>query len=62
MEGPVENPIGLDEEENMEKAPPPAPSTPESVGPTEPPRLERICAFRPRMENVPDSVSRNLLQ
>ena len=62
MEGSVGNPIGLDEEENMENAPPPAPSTRESVRPTEHARLERICAFRAGIENVPDSVSGNLLQ
>ena len=38
MEGSVENPLVLDEEEDKEVAPPP-PSTPESVRPTEPPRL-----------------------
>ena len=38
MEGSVENHIVLDEEEDKENAPPP-PSTPESVRPTEPPRL-----------------------
>ena len=53
MEGSVENPIVLAEEEDKENAPP-APSTPESVRPTEPPRLHRSRAFRARMENVPD--------
>ena len=38
-DGSVENPIVLDEEEDKENAPPP--TTPESVRPTEPPRLER---------------------
>ena len=37
--GSVENPIVLDEEEDKENAPPP--STPESVRPTEHPRLQR---------------------
>ena len=37
MEGLVEYPIVLDEEEDKENAPPP--TTPESVRPTEPPRL-----------------------
>ena len=37
MEGSVENPIVLDEEVDKENAPPP--TTPESVRPTEPPRL-----------------------
>ena len=51
MEASVENSIVLDEEEDKENA---APSTPESVRPTEPPRLQRSCAFGARMENVPD--------
>ena len=38
-DGSVENPIVLDEEEDKENAPPP--TTPESVRPTEPPRLQR---------------------
>ena len=57
--GSVENPIVLDEEEDKENAPP---STPESVRPTEPPRLQRSRAFGARMENVPDYVFRNLFQ
>ena len=60
MEGSVENPIVLDEEEDKENAPPP--STPVSVRPTEPPRLQRSCAFGARIENVPDYVFRNLFQ
>ena len=39
MERSVENPIVLNEEEDKENAPPPA--TPESVRPTETPRLQR---------------------
>ena len=39
MEGSVENPIVMNEEEDKENAPPP--TTPESVRPTEPPRLQR---------------------
>ena len=58
MEGSVENPIVLDEEEDKENAPPL--STPESVRPTEPPRLQRSRAFGARMENVPDYVFRDL--
>ena len=42
-DGSVENPLVLDEEEDKENAPPPA--TPESVRPTEPPRLQRSRAF-----------------
>ena len=59
MEGSVENPILLEEEEDKENAPPP-PTTPESVRPTEPPRLQRSRAFGARMENVPDYDFRNL--
>ena len=40
VDGSVENPIVLDEEEDKENTPPP-PTTPESVRPTEPPRLEK---------------------
>ena len=58
MAGSVENPIVLDEEEDKKNAPPP--TTPESVRPTEPPRLQRCRAFGARMENVPDYVFRNL--
>ena len=47
MEASVENPIVLDEEEDKENAP--HPSTPESVRPTEPPRLQRSRAFGARM-------------
>ena len=56
----VENSILLEEEEDKENAPPP--STPESVRPTEPPRLQRSRVFGARMENVPDCVSTNLFQ
>ena len=59
MEGSVENPIVLDEEEDKENA---APSTPESVRPTEPPRLQRSCAFGAEIENVPDYDFRILFQ
>ena len=58
-DGSVENPIVLDGEEDKENAPP-SPSTSESVGPTDPPRLQRSRAFGARMENVPDYVFRNL--
>ena len=61
LEGSVGNPIVLDEEEDKENSPPP-PSTPESVRPTEPPRLQRSRAFGARMENVPDYVFRSLFQ
>ena len=59
MEGSVGNPIVLDEEEDMEKAPP---SKPESVRPTEPPRLQRSRAFGARIENTPNYVFRNLFR
>ena len=61
MGGSVENPIVLDEEQDKENSPP-IPSTPESVRPTEPPRLQRSRPFVARIENVPDYVSRNLFQ
>ena len=51
-DGSVENPIVLDEEEDKENAHPP--TTPESVRPTEHPRLQKSRAFGARMENVPD--------
>ena len=60
-EGSVEKPIVLDKEEDKENSPP-APSTPESVRPTEPPRLQRSRPFGARIENVPDYLLRNLFQ
>ena len=60
MEGSVENPNVLDEEEDKENAPPP--TTPESVRPMEPPMLQRSRAFGARMESVPDYVFKNLFQ
>ena len=53
MEGSVENPVVLDEEQDKENSPT---STPESVRHTEPPRLQRSCPFGARIENVPDHV------
>ena len=61
IEGAVENPIVLDEDEDKENVPPP-PSTPESVRPTKPPRLQRSRAFGERIENVPDYLFRKLLR
>ena len=58
MGGSVENPTVLDEEKDKENAPP-APSTPESVRPMEPPRLQRSRPFGTRIENVPEYVYRN---
>ena len=60
MEGSFENPIVLDEEEDKENAPPP--SAPESVRPTESPRLQRGQVFGAGIENVPDCGLRNLFQ
>ena len=60
MEGSVENPIVLDEEEDKENTPPP--TTPVSVRPTEPPRLQKSRPFGTRIENVLDYVYRNLFQ
>ena len=57
-DGSVENPIVLDDEEDKENAP----TTPESVRPTQPPRLQRSRAFGARIENVPDYVYRSLFQ
>ena len=57
-DGSVENPFVLDEEEDKKNAPPS--TTPESVRPTEPPRLQKSRAFGARMEIVPDYVFRNL--
>ena len=57
-DGSVENPIVLDEEEDKENAP----TTPESVRPTEAPRLQRSRAFGARIENVPNYVYRMLFE
>ena len=59
-DGSVENPNVLNEEEDKENAP--SPTTPESVRPTEPPRLHRSRASGLRMGNVPDYVFRSLFQ
>ena len=60
-DGSVETPIVLVEEEDKENALPPA-TTPESVRPSKPPRLQRSRTFGARMENVTDYVFRNLFQ
>ena len=60
MEGSVENPTVLDEEEDKENPPPT--STTVSVAPTEPPKLQRSRAFGAGKENVPDYVHGNLFQ
>ena len=59
MEGSVENPIVLDEEEDNENAPS---STPESARPTEPPRPQRSRAFGAKIENALEYICRNLFQ
>ena len=55
MGGSIETRIVLDEEEDKENSPP-APSTPESVRLTEPPRPQRNRPFGTRTEKVPDYV------
>ena len=60
MEGSVENPIVLDEDEDKENAPPP--ETPVFERPTEPPILLRSLAFGARIENVPNYVDRKFFQ
>ena len=62
IEGSVENPIVLDKKEDKNNAPPPEPSTPESVTPLQLPRLQRSRAFGTRIENLPNFVYRNLFQ
>ena len=57
----VENPIVMHGEEDKENAPPP-PSTPESVRPMEPPRLQGSRTVGARVENVPYFLFRNLFQ
>ena len=54
-EGSVESPIVLEEDGNKENTPP-FPSTPESVRPTEHPRLQRSRAFGARIKSVPNYV------
>ena len=61
MGGSAENHSVLDEEEDKENSPP-APSTPESVRPREPPRLQKNGLFGTRIENVPDYAYKNLFQ
>ena len=59
MEGTVENPIVLDEEEDKENSPP---STLETERPTEPPRLLRSRPFGTRLETVPETLYRILFR
>ena len=59
MEGSVENPIVLDEEEDKENAPP---TTLVTERPTEPPRILKSRPFGARIENVPVYVYRKLFQ
>ena len=53
MGGSAENPILLDEEEDMENSPA---TTPVSERPTRPPALLRSCPLGKRIKNVPDYV------
>ena len=53
MKGSVENPIELYEDQDKEIFPPP---TPESLRPTEHPRLQKSRPIGTRIENVPDYV------
>ena len=63
MEGSLETPIVLDEEDEEDKEnAPPHWSSPKSVRPTEPPRLQRSRAFGATVDNVPDYVFWNLFQ
>ena len=62
MEGSVENPIVLDEEEDKENPALTTTATPVSERPTEPPRLLRKRAFGAKIENVPDYLYVNLFQ
>ena len=52
MEGSVENPIVLDEEENKENAAPP-PSTPESFRPMEPPGCREVALLEQELKMYP---------
>ena len=49
----------MDEDEDKENS---ATSTPKSVRPTEPPKVQRSRAFGTRIENVPDFDFKNLFQ
>ena len=60
MEGSVENPIVLDKDEDKENSP--LPSTPKSIRPTEPTRLQRSRTFGAKLRIVPGFFYRNLLQ
>ena len=60
MEGSVENPIVLDEEEDKENSA--STTTLVSERPSGPPRLLRSRAFRARIENVSDFIHRKLFQ
>ena len=59
MGGSAENPILLDEEEDMQNSPP---KTPIFEKPTQPPALLSSRPFGKRIENVPDYVYRKLFQ
>ena len=61
MEGSIEKPIVLNEEEDKENSAPTT-TTPVSERPPEPPRLLISRVFGARRENVTDYVYRTLLQ
>ena len=61
MGGSDDNPIVLDDEDQKENSPPAA-STPESVRPTDFPRLQRSRPFGTRIEKVPDYIYKNLFK
>ena len=57
------NPIVVDDEEDKENSAPTTTTiTPESEGPTEPPRLLRSRPFGTRLENVTESVYKTLFR
>ena len=49
----TENPILIDEEQDIENSPPIQPTTPVFRRPTQPPVLMRSCPVGMRIENVP---------
>ena len=51
-----ENPLLIDEDQDMENSPPPHPTTPVSERPTQPPVWMRSRPFGTRIESVPDFV------
>ena len=58
----AENLILIDEQQDKEKSPPPLPTTPVSERKTQTPVLMRSRPFGTGLENVPESVCRNMFQ